>query len=36
MSLKDSGQAAFNKLAGESFSKQSPQNQVAIVLDGEV
>jgi preprotein translocase subunit SecD len=36
MSLKGSGQDAFNKLAAESFPKTSPQNEVAIVLDGEV
>jgi preprotein translocase subunit SecD len=36
LSLKDDGQAAFNKLAAESFPKQAPQNAVAIVLDGVV
>ncbi len=36
LSLKDDGAAAFNKLAGESFSKQPPQNAVAIVLDSIV
>jgi preprotein translocase subunit SecD len=36
LSLKDDGAAAFNKLAGESFSKTPPQNSVAIVLDGIV
>jgi preprotein translocase subunit SecD len=36
LSLKDDGAAAFNKLAGESFSKTPPQNSVAIVLDGVV
>ena len=36
MSLNDGGQAAFNALAGESFPKAPPQNQVAIVLDGVV
>jgi preprotein translocase subunit SecD len=36
MSLNDQGQQAFNALAGESFPKSPPQNQVAIVLDGVV
>jgi preprotein translocase subunit SecD len=36
LELKDDGAAAFNKLAGESFPKQPPQNAVAIVLDGIV
>jgi preprotein translocase subunit SecD len=36
MSLNDQGQAAFNALAGESFPRPPPQNQVAIVLDGVV
>ncbi len=36
LDLKGSGQDKFNKLAAESFSKQPPQNSVAIVLDGVV
>jgi preprotein translocase subunit SecD len=36
LSLRDDGSTAFNKLAAESFSKQPPQNSVAIVLDGVV
>jgi preprotein translocase subunit SecD len=36
MNLNDRGQDAFNALAGESFPKPPPQNQVAIVLDGVV
>jgi preprotein translocase subunit SecD len=36
LSLKDDGEAAFNKLAGESYPKPPPQNAVAIVLDGIV
>jgi len=36
MSLTDAGQQAFNELAGESFPKPPPQNQVAIVLDGVI
>jgi preprotein translocase subunit SecD len=36
MTLNDRGQEAFNALAGESFPKAPPQNQVAIVLDGVV
>ncbi|MGZ4691393.1 MAG: protein translocase subunit SecD [Acidimicrobiia bacterium] len=36
LSLKDSGSTLFNQLASESFGKQSPQNSVAIVLDGVV
>jgi preprotein translocase subunit SecD len=36
LSLRDDGSTAFNKLAAESFSKQPPQNAVAIVLDGVV
>ncbi len=36
LSLKSDGEAAFNKLAGESYSKSPPQNAVAIVLDGIV
>lgn len=36
LSLKDSGAQKFNALAAESYPKQSPQNQVAIVLDGIV
>jgi preprotein translocase subunit SecD len=34
MSLNDKGKQAFNELAGESFPKNPPENQVAIVLDG--
>lgn len=36
LSLKSSGAEKFNALAAESYPKQSPQNQVAIVLDGVV
>src|SRR6476620_3562580 len=36
LSLESDGEAAFNKLAGESYSKSPPQNAVAIVLDGIV
>jgi len=36
LDLKGSGQDKFNQLAGASFSKQPPQNSVAIVLDGIV
>jgi preprotein translocase subunit SecD len=36
MKLKGDGTKKFNDLAGESFPKQPPQNQVAITLDGEV
>lgn len=36
LSLKSDGEAAFNKLAGESYPKPPPQNAVAIVLDGIV
>ncbi len=36
MTLKGEGLTKFNALAAESFPKTSPQNQVAIVLDGEV
>ncbi len=36
LDLKGSGQDKFNQLAGESFSKQPPQNSVAIVLDSVV
>ena len=36
LSLNDEGTTAFNQLAQESFPKPSPQNAVAIVLDGIV
>jgi preprotein translocase subunit SecD len=36
LTLKDSGQQKFSALAGESYPKQPPQNEVAIVLDGVV
>ena len=36
MNLNDRGQEAFNALAGESYPRPPPQNQVAIVLDGVV
>ena len=36
MQLTGEGTDKFNKLAAESYPKQSPQNQVAITLDGEV
>ena len=36
MSLNDTGRAGFNELAGTSFPKAPPQNEVAIVLDGVV
>jgi preprotein translocase subunit SecD len=36
MSLNDKGKTAFNELAGVSFPKSPPQNEVAIVLDGVV
>lgn len=36
LSLKSSGAEKFNALAAESYPKPSPQNQVAIVLDGVV
>jgi preprotein translocase subunit SecD len=36
LDLKGSGSDKINALAGESFSKPPPQNQMAIVLDGIV
>lgn len=36
MTLKSAGLTKFNALAATSFNKQSPQNEVAIVLDGLV
>ncbi|HZP30640.1 MAG TPA: protein translocase subunit SecD [Acidimicrobiia bacterium] len=36
MNLKSEGLTKFNDLASKSFGKASPQDQVAIVLDGEV
>lgn len=36
VTLKSAGAAAFDKLASASFSKQPPQNAVAIVLDSVV
>ncbi len=36
MSLKSAGQTKFNALAAASFPKTAPQNEVAIVLDGQV
>jgi len=36
VNLKSAGAAAFDKLASASFSKQFPQNSVAIVLDSVV
>jgi preprotein translocase subunit SecD len=36
LTLKDSGQQKFSALAGESYPKPPPQNEVAIVLDGVV
>jgi preprotein translocase subunit SecD len=36
MTLKGSGLAKFNSLAASSFGKNPPEDEVAIVLDGEV
>jgi preprotein translocase subunit SecD len=36
MTLKDSGLTKFNALAASSFGKNPPEDEVAIVLDGEV
>lgn len=36
MDFNDKGSDAFAKVTGELAAKQSPQNQFAIVLDGEV
>jgi len=36
LDLTSSGLAKFNQLAQQSYGQQSPQNQVAIVLDGLV
>ncbi|MEP6624955.1 MAG: hypothetical protein ABJC79_10960, partial [Acidimicrobiia bacterium] len=36
LTFNSTGSAKFNALAAASFSKASPQNQVAIVLDGVV
>ncbi|MBW5481721.1 protein translocase subunit SecD [Streptomyces bambusae] len=36
MEFNDKGSDAFAKVTGELAAKQSPQNQFAIVLDGEV
>ncbi|MCB5181370.1 protein translocase subunit SecD [Streptomyces antimicrobicus] len=36
MQFNDKGADAFAKITGELAAKQSPQNQFAIVLDGEV
>jgi preprotein translocase subunit SecD len=36
MTLKDAGLTKFNDLAKTSFGKQAPEDEVAIVLDGQV